>query len=43
MNVADLVEQEISVSGMQDSCTIGALGILSIDTVNQVIEQDGIL
>jgi hypothetical protein len=43
MNVANLVEQEVCVCGVQDSCTIRTLGILRIDAVNQVIEQDGIL
>ena len=43
MNVAYLIEQKVGISCVKNSRTIGALGILSIYAVYQVIQENWVL
>ena len=43
MIVSYLIEQEIGIGSMEDSGGIWTFGIFSIYTIDQVIQQDGIL
>jgi hypothetical protein len=43
MNISNLVEEEVSIGAMQYCCAIGALGIFSIDRINQVVKKNWVL